>query len=406
RAGAKLDDAAKEQIRQINGELSQLTTAFSQNLLKATSAAAVVVDDKARLAGLSDSDIANLAAAAKAAGKEGKYLISLLNTTQQPILASLEDRALRQQIYEASAGRAMAENGPLILRIAELRAQKAKLLGSPTWADYVLADQMAQTPQAVLKMLDDLAPKVAAKAKREAGEIKKAIKAGGGKFEPQPWDWAFYAEKVRAKKFDLDESQIRPYFELERVRDDGVFFAMGQLFGIRFVERTDLPVYHPDVRTFEVFDESGESVGLFYADYFAREGKRGGAWMSELVGQSGLLGTKPVVVNCLNIPKPAEGEPALLTFDEVGTMFHEMGHGVHGLFSQAKYPSLAGTNVPRDYVEFPSQFEEDWAIDPKVLGNFAKHYQTGEPIPEALLKKLLASRKFNQGYESLEYLEA
>lgn len=404
RAGAKLDEDAKAEIRAINAELSELTTEFSQNLLVATQERAVVVDDEAELAGLSKSEIANLAAAAKEAGHEGKYLISLLNTTRQPVLASLENRELRKRVWEASSGRAMAENGPLLQRIVELRAKKAELLGYPTWAAYVLEEQMAKTPDAVLAMLDDLAPKVAAKAKAEAKAIQKAIKAEGGKFELEPWDWFYYAEKVRAKRFDLDESEVRAYFELDRVLNDGVFFAMNQLFGIRFEERDDLPVYHPDVRTFEVFDAEGESIGLFYADYFAREGKRGGAWMNAIVGQSKLLDRKPVIVNVLNIPKPAEGEPALLTFSEVTTMFHEMGHGVHGLFSDATYPSLAGTAVPRDYVEFPSQFEEDWAIDPKVLANYTKHHETGEPLPKELLDKLLASRKFNQGFDSLEYL--
>lgn len=410
RAGAKLDEDAKAQIRELNNELSKLTTQFSQNLLATTKDSAVVVDDVAELAGLSDADIKGLAAAATEAGHEGKYLISLLNTTRQPVLSSLENRALRQRVWEASANRGVADNGPALLRIVELRAAKAKLLGYPTWADYVLEDQMAKTPGAVLKILDDLAPKAAAKAKAEAKQIQKAIKRDrsklGGNFEVQPWDWAFYAEKVRAKKFDLDPAEIRGYFELESVLQNGLFFTMGKLYGIRFEERSDLPVYHPDVRTFEVFDEDGTSIGLFYADYYARDGKRGGAWMDAVVPQSKLLERKPVIVNVLNVPKPAKGEPTLLTFDEATTMFHEMGHGVHGLFSDANYPSLAGTSVPRDYVEFPSQFEEDWLIDPTVISNVAKHYKTGEPIPKALLDKLLASRKFDQGFDSLEYLGA
>ncbi|EDM80006.1 Peptidyl-dipeptidase Dcp [Plesiocystis pacifica SIR-1] len=404
RAGAKLDEGVKTEIRAINSEMSELTTKFSQNVLASTEKGAVLVDDEAQLAGLSESQIAGLGAAAKAAGHDGKFLISLLNTTRHPLLSSLENRELRERLWKASSTRGVADNGPVLLRIVALRARKAKLLGYETWADYVLAEQMAQKPAAVLKILDDLAPQVADKTKAEAKEIQKAIKADGKKFELQPWDWFYYAEKVRTKKFDLDEAQVRAYFELERVRNDGLFFTMEQLFGITFKERDDLPTYHPDVRTFEVFDEDGSSIGLFYADYFAREGKRGGAWMNAIVGQSKLLGRKPVIVNCLNIPKPAEGEPALLTFDEVQTMFHEMGHGVHGLFSDATYPTLAGTSVPRDYVEFPSQFEEDWAIDPKVLGNFAKHYQTGEAIPPELLTKLLDSRKFNQGFDSAEYL--
>ncbi|PRQ01229.1 M3 family metallopeptidase [Enhygromyxa salina] len=410
RAGAQLDEPAKAEIRQINSELSQLTTEFSQNLLAASTSGAVIVEDVAELAGLSDADIKGLAAAATEAGHEGKYLINLLNTTRQPVLSSLENRALRQRVWEASAQRGVADNGPALLRIVELRAAKAKLLGYPTWAAYVLEEQMAKTPDAVLKILDDLAPKAAAKAKAEAKQIQQAIKRdkakAGGNFEVQAWDWAYYAEKVRAKQFELDEAEIRAYFELESVLQNGVFFTMGKLYGIRFEERTDLPVYHPDVRTFEVFEEDGTSIGLFYADYYAREGKRGGAWMGAIVPQSRLLERKPVIVNVLNIPKPAKGEPTLLTFAEATTMFHEMGHGVHGLFSDALYPSLAGTSVPRDYVEFPSQFEEDWLIDPIVISNVAKHYQTGEPIPKPLLDKLLASRKFNQGFDSLEYLGA
>lgn len=406
RAGAKLTDAEKEQVKAINGELSELTTKFGQNLLAVTKERGVLVEDKAQLAGLSDADIAGLAAAAKAAGQEGKWLIALQNTTRHPLLASLENRELRERLWRASAERGQAENGPVLARIAQLRADKAKLLGYPNWATYVLESQMAKTPDAVFSMLDDLAPQVVKKAKAEAKDIQKAIKADKKKFKLEAWDWLYYAEKVRAKRFDLDEQEVRKYFELERVMNDGVFFAMNQLFGITFKERKDLPVYHPDVRTFEVFDEGGESIAFFYADYYAREGKRGGAWMNAIVGQSKLLERKPVIVNCLNIPKPPEGEPTLLTFDETTTMFHEMGHGVHGMFSDVTYPSLAGTSVPRDFVEFPSQFEEDWAIEPVVLANFAKHYESGEAIPKPLLDKLLASRKFNQGYDSLEYLAA
>ena len=406
RGGARLDEATKAEIRKINGEMSQLTTQFGQNLLAASEANAVVVTDEAELAGLGKDEISVLAAAGEAAGKSGSYVIQLLNTTRQPVLSRLENRVLRQRVWEASATRAEAENGPVLRRLVELRARKAELLGFATWADYVLGEQMAKTPAAVLKILDDLAPQVAAKAKAEGKAVEQAIRAAGAKFELEPWDWAFYSDKVRAETFDLDENALRPYFEMDRVMRDGVFFTMNKLFGISFVERSDLPVYHEDVRTFEVFDEDGSSIGLFYADYFAREGKRGGAWMNAIVGQSKLLGRKPVVVNCLNVPKPAAGEPALLTFDEVVTMFHEMGHAVHGLFSDATYPSLAGTSVPRDYVEFPSQFQEDWSFDPAVLANYAKHYETGEAIPSELLDKLLASRKFNQGFDSLEYIAA
>jgi peptidyl-dipeptidase Dcp len=406
RAGAKLDADAKTKLREINAELSKLTTTFSQNLLAATQAGAVLVADRAELAGLSDADIAGMAVAAKEAGHEGKFLIALLNTTRQPALSKLENRAVRQRLWEASAGRSQEENAAVIQRIVALRAQKAEILGFATWADYQLDSQMAKTPNAALSMLDEMAPQVVRKAKQEALQIEKMMKTEGAKHGLEPWDWFYYGEKVRAQDFDVDEDEIRAYFELDGVVEDGVFFAMNQLFGVSFRERDDLPTYHPDVRTFEVFEESGASIGLFYADYFAREGKAGGAWMNAIVGQSKLLGRKPVIVNCLNVPKPAEGEPALLTFDEMNALFHEIGHGVHGLFSDATYPSLAGTNVPRDYVEFPSQFEEDWAIDPKVIANFAKHHETGEPMPPQLLEKLLASRDFNMGFDSLEYIQA
>ncbi|WP_115718376.1 M3 family metallopeptidase [Gallaecimonas mangrovi] len=406
RAGAKLDDTQKAKVRELNGEMAKLTNDFAQNVLKATKDAAIVVDDKSELAGLSDADIAGLAAAAKDAGMDGKYLINLVNTSRQPIMTSLDNRALREKIWKASTGRALDLNGPVVKLLTELRAEKAKLMGFDTWADYVLDNQMAKTPAAAFKMLDDLAPKIVAKTKQEASQIQAEIKAAGGDFELQPWDWTYYAEKVRTSKYDLDQSQVKPYFELNNVMQNGLFFTMQNLFGITLKERHDLPVYHPDVRTFEVFDHDGSSIGFFYADYFARDGKRGGAWMNAMVSQSTLLGQKPVIVNVLNIPKPAAGQPALLTFDETSTMFHEFGHALHGLFSKVKYPSLAGTSVPRDFVEFPSQFEEDWAINPKVLANYAKHYQTGEAIPAELLQKLLASRKFNQGFDSLEYVEA
>jgi peptidyl-dipeptidase Dcp len=406
RAGAKLDDDAQAKIREINAELSELTTRFSQNLLKATADSAVLVDDRAELAGLSDGDIAGLAASAADAGHDGKFLISLLSTTRQPVLSKLQNRELRRRVWEASALRGRDVNGPLLARIVELRASKAELLGYATWAHYQLEPRMAKTPEAALSMLDEMAPKMLARAKQEARELQKVMKADKAKHALEPWDWFYYAEKLRAEKFDLDEDAIRAYLELDRVLKDGVFSTMNQLFGITFEERDDLPVYHPDVRTFEVFDEDGTSIGLFYADYFAREGKRGGAWMNAIVGQSTLLRRKPVIVNCLNIPKPAKGEPALLTFEEVRTMFHEMGHGVHGLFSDATYPLLAGTAVPRDYVEFPSQFQEDWALDPKILPSYAKHHETGEPISEELLAKLLASRGFNKGFDSVEYVAA
>ena len=405
RAGAKLSDADKAIVRNINGQLSTLATEFSQNILKSFKEDTILVSDKTQLAGLSDSEIATLASAAQEAGKDG-YLITLVNTTRQPILGSLENRSLRKKIWQASSQRAMGTNGPVLIKLAELRAQKAQLLGYPTWAAYVTADQMAKTPAAVYEILDDLAPKAVAKAEVEAQAIQAQIKASGGNFSVQPWDWAFYAEKVRKAKYDLDESVIKPYFELDRVLHDGLFFAMQKLYGITFKARKDLPVYHDDVQAFEVFNQDGSSIGLFYFDPYAREGKGGGAWMDEFVTQSELLKHKPVVYNVLNIPKPADGQPTLLTFDEVTTLFHEFGHAAHGLFSQVKYPSLAGTATARDFVEFPSQFNEDWDIDPQVIAHYAKHYQTGEAIPKALLDKLLAAHHFNQGFDTTEYLAA
>ena len=404
RAGAKLSAEDKAKMRDFNAELATLATDFSQNSLKSFKDDVIVVTDKAQLAGLSDSEIATLAAAAKAAGKEG-YLITLVNTTRQPVLSSLSNRELRQKVWETSAHRAVATNGPLIVKMAQIRAKKANLLGFDTWASYAVADQMAKTPAAVYEILDDLAPKALARAKVEAADIQAEIKKAGGDFELQPWDWAYYADKVRKEKYDLDESSIKPYFEFNTVLQDGLFFAMHKLYGISLKPRTDLPVWNPDVLAFEVFDKDNSSIGLFYLDPYAREGKGGGAWMDEFVTQSGLLDTKPVVYNALNIPKPADG-PTLMTFDEVTTMFHEMGHAVHGLFSQVKYPSVAGTSTARDFVEFPSQVNEDWNIDPAVIANYAKHYKTGEPIPKALLDKILASNKFGQGFDTVEYLSA
>ncbi|MGI2219385.1 M3 family metallopeptidase [Shewanella baltica] len=404
RAGAKLSAEDKAKMRDFNAELATLATDFSQNSLKSFKDDVIFVTDKAQLAGLSDSEIATLAAAAKAAGKEG-YLITLVNTTRQPVLSSLSNRELRQKVWETSAHRAVATNGPLIVKMAQIRAKKANLLGFDTWASYAVADQMAKTPAAVYEILDDLAPKALARAKVEAADIQAEIKKAGGDFELQPWDWAYYADKVRKEKYDLDESSIKPYFEFNTVLQDGLFFAMHKLYGISLKPRTDLPVWNPDVLAFEVFDKDNSSIGLFYLDPYAREGKGGGAWMDEFVTQSGLLGTKPVVYNALNIPKPADG-PTLMTFDEVTTMFHEMGHAVHGLFSQVKYPSVAGTSTARDFVEFPSQVNEDWNIDPAVIANYAKHYKTGEPIPKALLDKILASNKFGQGFDTVEYLSA
>jgi peptidyl-dipeptidase Dcp len=410
RAGAELSEDAKTRIRALNEEQAALMTSFQQAMLKQTEQASIVVDDVAQLDGLSEGLIAAAAETATASGHEGKWLLRITNTTRQPALTSLKNRELRQRVWEASANRGLSEGDgdtrAMVLRLAQLRAERAALLGKPNHAAFQLENQMAGTPEAVLKMLSDLAPTVVENTKREAADIQALIDAQGGGFQLQPWDWEFYAEQVRAQKYDLDPELVKPYFELDRVLRDGVFYTLNRFYGVSFNERKDLPVYHPDVRVFDVIDSDGTQIGLFYADYFARPSKRGGAWMSTFVDQSDLLGQKPVALNVMNIPKPVEGQPALMTFDEVTTMFHEVGHGVHGLFSKVKYPSLAGTAVPRDFVEFPSQFEEDWAKHPEILANYAKHHQTGEPIPAELMQKVLNASGFNQGFDTLEYVAA
>ncbi|TVL33334.1 M3 family metallopeptidase [Shewanella xiamenensis] len=408
-AGAKLTDEQKVKIRALNEEQSTLTNEFSQRLLRLTKEIAIVVDSKEQLAGLSDSEITSAANDAKAAGHEGKYLINITNTTRQPILASLENRELRQRIWEASANRGLTgenETASLVSRLAQLRAERAALLGYENWASYRLAPQMAKTPEAVYSMFGSMVPAVVANTEKEAADIQAMINKTGGKFELAPWDWEFYAEKVRQEKYALDANSIRPYFEFNRVLEDGVFYTLKELYGVTLKPRPDLPVYHPDVKVYEMFDADGSSMAIFYADYFAREGKRGGAWMSSFVGQSFLEGTKPVVVNVMNIKKAPDGQPTFVSYNEVTTMFHEMGHGTHGMFSKVTYPSLSGTSVSRDFVEFPSTFEEDWAAHPKVLANYAKHYETGKPIPDELLQKLLKSGSFNQGFDTLEYMAA
>lgn len=410
RAGAELSDADKARVRELNEEQAKLTTAFQQTLMKQTDAASVIVENEAELDGLDAAAIAAAAKAAADAGHEGKWLLRITNTTRQPVLTSLNNRALRQRVWEASANRGMSDGEgdtrPMVLQLAKLRAERAALLGQPNHAAFGLQNQMAGTPEAVLGMLDELAPAAVANAKAEAAQIQDAIKADGGDFELAPWDWEYYAEKVRASNYDFDPEAVKPYFELNRVLNDGVFFALNRFYGVSFRERTDLPVYHPDVRVFDVIDSDDSQIGLFYVDYFARPSKRGGAWMSSFRGQSQLLDQKPVIINVMNIPKPVDGQPALMSFDEVTTMFHEIGHGVHGLFSQVRYPSLAGTAVSRDFVEFPSQFEEDWNRDPTVLANYARHHETGEQIPAELLEKMFKAYSFNQGFDTLEYVSA
>jgi len=410
RAGAQLSDADKDSLRKLNVEETTLSTAFHTKLVAATAAGAVVVDDKARLDGLSDGDLAAAAEDAKARKLDGKYLLALQNTTQQPVLASLKDRDLRTEVMKASETR--SEKGDAndtrqtIQRLAQLRAQKAKLLGFDSYAAYSLSDQMAGTPDKALKLLTDTVPAATAKARGEVAEMQKVIDAQKGGFKLAASDWDFYAEQVRKAKYDLDESQIKPYFELNNVLENGVFYAANQLYGITFKQRTDIPTYNPDMKVYEVFDKDGSSLALFYTDYFKRDSKSGGAWMDEFVGQDALTGTKPVVYNVCNFTKPAPGQPALISFDDVTTMFHEFGHALHGMFSKVKYPTLAGTATSRDFVEFPSQFNEHWATDPKVFAHYAKHYQTGEAMPQALVDKIKKSRTFNQGYATTEYLSA
>ena len=410
RAGALLSEADKTRMRALNQEEAKLGTDFDHKLLAATKVGALVIDDKTQLAGLSDAEIAAAAEAAKTRGLEGKWVIVLQNTTQQPAQASLSNRAVRQRLFEASIHRAdrgdTNDTRAIIRRLAQLRAERAKLLGFPTFAAYTLTDKMAKTPETALRLLSDLVPAATARARAEAADMQALIDKQKGGFTLAPWDWQYYAEQVRKAQYNLDESQIKPYFELDRVLRDGVFFAAGKLYGLTFTERHDIPVYQPDVRVFEVFDVDGKSMALFYCDYFKRDNKSGGAWMGSFVDQSGLLGTKPVIYNVANFEKPAPGQPALLTFGDVTTMFHEFGHGLHGLLSNVRYPTLAGTNVPRDFVEFPSQFNEHWALEPTVLANYAKHYQTGVPMPQALIDKIKKARTFNQGFATTEYLSA
>ncbi|WP_225765366.1 peptidyl-dipeptidase Dcp [Stenotrophomonas sp. Marseille-Q4652] len=410
RAGAELSDADKATMRQLNVEETTLSTQFHNRLVAATAAAAVVVDDRAKLAGLDEDALNTAAADAKARNLEGRYLLPLQNTTQQPVLVSLADREQRAAVLKASETR--AERGDandtrqIVQRLAQLRAQKARLLGFENYAAYSLGDQMAKTPAAALKLLTDTVPAATAKARGKLAEIQKVIDAQNGGFKAAASDWDYYAEQVRKAQYDLDEAQIKPYFEMENVLHNGVFFAATQLYGITFKPRTDIPTYHPDMKVYEVFDRDGTSLALFYTDYYKRDSKSGGAWMDVFVEQDGLAGTRPVVYNVCNFTKPAAGQPALLSWDDVTTMFHEFGHALHGMFSAVKYPSLAGTNTSRDFVEFPSQFNEHWALDPKVFANYARHYRTGEAMPQELVDRIVKARTFNQGYATTEYLSA
>ncbi|HEY6578983.1 MAG TPA: M3 family metallopeptidase, partial [Rhizomicrobium sp.] len=401
-SGALLDDADKAKLRDLNKRDATLETAFQQKLVAAAKAGALVVGNKAALAGMNDQEIAAAGQAAKARKLDGKFVIPLQNTTQQPALADLADRNVREKLFDNSWTR--AEKGDandtrgIIAELAQLRAQKAKLLGYPNYAAYVLYDQMADTPDKVLNFMAQLRGPVAAKSAEEAKDIQAAIDASGAHFDVKPWDWEHYSEQVRKAKYDIDQNQLKPYLELNNVLEKGVFYAANRLYGITFKERKDIPVYQPDVRVFEVFDKDGSELGLAYFDYFKRDNKSGGAWMSNFMEQSKINGTRPVIYNVANFTKPAPGQPALLTFDDVTTMFHEFGHGLHGLFANQTYPTISGTSVARDFVEFPSQFNEHWALYPDVLKHYAIDYRTGKPMPQELIDKVKKAAKFNQGY--------
>ena len=406
KAGANLSDADKAKLKKLNEEESTLENTFQEKLLAAAKAGSFSTTDVKTLAGLTEAQIAAAAEDAKTHG----WRIPLQNTTQQPDLAFLTDRAARQAIFENSWNR--AERGDandtraVIARLAQLRAEKASLLGFPNYAAWNLTDQMAKNPEAAKKFLDALVPASTARASGEAKDIQALIDAQGGGFKVEPWDWEFYSEQVRKAKYDLNQSEIKPYFELNNVLENGVFYAAHELYGLTFKERKDLPVYQQDVRVFEVFDADAKPLALWYCDYFKRDNKNGGAWMDVLVGQSKLLGQLPVVFNVANFDKPAPGQPALLSFDYVTTMFHEFGHGLHGMFANTVYPSLSGTQVPRDFVEFPSQFNEHWASYPSVFAHYARHYKTGEPMPAELMAKIVKSKTFNEGYDFTEILAA
>jgi peptidyl-dipeptidase Dcp len=414
RAGTRLAPVDQARLRTLNAQIAALTTRFGQNVLKATTDGAITVDNVRDLEGLSAEQVSAAAQAAEARGLKGKWLITLQNTTQQPILAHLADRALRERIFKASVGRALggaADNRAVVTGIVKARAERAALLGYDSHAAYAIEDESAATPAAAREILLKVVPAALARAKTEAADLQQLIDTqaqtkGAPSFSLQPWDWEFYSEQLRKARYDFDESQVAPYFELDHVLQDGVFYAAHELYGLTFKERKDLPVYQPDVRVFEVFDSDGSGLGLLVADYFARDNKQGGAWMNAYVEQSRLLKRKVVVSNNLNIPKPGPGQPVLLTFDEVTTLFHEFGHALHGLLSDVEYPSLASPETPNDFVEYPSQYNEMWAREPKVVAHYAHHYQTGAAMPPELLAKVLKAQQFNSGYATTEYLAA
>jgi peptidyl-dipeptidase Dcp len=410
-AGAMLTPEQRERVKAINTELSTLATKFGQDVREATVAGAVFVTDKAQLKGMSEADIAGAAKLAAEKGKPGQWAIALQNTTQQPLLPSLENRALRERLFNASLHRAdgqmpTGDTRVLLAKIAALRAEKASLFGNPDWATYAMWDRMAKNPKTALDFMNQMVPALAATQRSDAAALNAQIRKEGGNFTVKPWDWYRYANKVKAERYSLDEDKMMEYFPIQKVLEDGVFYAANQLYGLSFKRRTDIPVYHPDVWTYTVYDSDGTEQGLFYFDPYQRPSKRGGAWMSNFVDQSFLWGNKPVIYNVLNIPKAAEGSPQLVSFDNVNTMFHEFGHALHGFFADQKYESLSGTATARDFVEYPSQVNEMWATDPKVLANYAKHYKTGQTIPAAMIDKMEAAGKFNQGYDFGETVEA
>jgi len=409
-AGALLSDADKESLKKINAELASLQTAFSQNVLNEVNNKAIVVDNVDELAGLSDAQIAAAKQAADDRELNGKYVLALLNTSQQPTMSQLKNRKLRERILNVSLGRGNSggefDNRAVLTKVMKLRAERAQLLGYSNHAAYSLDKQTAKTTSAVNQRLATLAPAAVANAKKEAADLQAVIDAEGSEFKLAAWDWTYYTEKVRSARFDFDRSQLKPYLEMNNVLVNGVFYAAEKLYGLSFKLRPDLPTYHPDVAVWEVFNADGSTLALFVQDFYARESKRGGAWMNSYVLQSKLLGIKPVVANHMNVTKPTQGEPTLLTWSEVNTLFHEFGHALHGMFSEVRYPSFSGTSVPRDFVEYPSQVNEMWADWPEILANYAVHHETGEPMPKELLDKILATAKFNQGYATTEYLAA
>ncbi len=415
RSGANLNDAQKTRVKAINSEMATLTTQFNQNVQDEVNDSAVFVTDRAELAGLSDEQIAGLAESAKAKGQPGKYRIALLNTTIQPLLPQLDNRALRERIHKASIARGSRgnqwDNRAVVSKVTKLRAERAAIMGYPSYAAFGLAEETAKNPEAVNKMLEQLAPPAVANARKEGAVLQAMIdseqKAKGQKsFALEPWDWAYYTDKVRKAQYNYDETQLKPYLEMNNVLQNGVFFAANRLYGLSFKRRTDLPVYQEDVQVYEVFNEDGSQLAFVIVDPYARSSKRGGAWMSSYVDQSALMGTKPVVALHLNVTKPSAGNPALMTWDDANTAFHEFGHVLHGMFSNVKYPYFSGTNVPRDFVEFPSQVNEMWSDWPEILANYAKHWKTGEPMPKELLDKVLSASKFNQGFTTTSYLGA